>query len=63
VVDTTGCGDAFAAGLITAIVSGHDDRTAVEWGIVAGALNARDLGSDAGAASLDELHNAIINPE
>jgi sugar/nucleoside kinase (ribokinase family) len=63
VVDTTGCGDAFAAGLITAIVRGHDDRTAVEWGLVAGALNARDLGSDAGAASLDELHNAIINPE
>lgn len=61
VVDTTGCGDAFAAGLITAILHGHPDPTAVEWGLVAGGLNARDLGSDAGAASLDELRTAIVD--
>jgi sugar/nucleoside kinase (ribokinase family) len=61
VVDTTGCGDAFTAGLITAIVHGCEDRTAVEWGLVAGTLNARDLGSDAGAVSLDELQKAIAN--
>jgi sugar/nucleoside kinase (ribokinase family) len=61
VVDTTGCGDAFTAGLITALLRGHDDRTAVEWGLVAGTLNARDLGSDAGASSFDELHDAIVN--
>ena len=63
VVDTTGCGDAFSAGLIAAIVGGHDDLTAVEWGLVAGSLNARDLGSDAGAQSFDELHAAITDAQ
>jgi sugar/nucleoside kinase (ribokinase family) len=61
VVDTTGCGDAFTAGLITALLRGHDDRTAVEWGLVAGTLNTRDLGSDAGASSFDELHEAVVS--
>jgi len=39
-VNTTGCGDAFAAGLASALESGADFRTAINEGIRCGALNA-----------------------
>ncbi len=54
VVDTTGCGDAFCAGTIVALAAGWPLDRAAELGAAAGALNLRALGSDAGAADLEE---------
>ena len=53
VVDTTGCGDAFDAGMIAAIARGMDPATAVRFAQAAAALVATGLGSDAGIRSFD----------
>jgi sugar/nucleoside kinase (ribokinase family) len=54
VVDTTGCGDAFCAGVIMARCDGWSMDEAARLGNAAGALTMRGLGSDAGARSFDE---------
>jgi sugar/nucleoside kinase (ribokinase family) len=54
VVDTTGCGDAFCAGVIVATCGGWPIDRAAQLGNATGALTARALGSDAGARDLDE---------
>jgi sugar/nucleoside kinase (ribokinase family) len=54
VVDTTGCGDAFCAGVIVALRAGWPIDRATLLGSAAGALTMRGLGSDAGARDLDE---------
>jgi sugar/nucleoside kinase (ribokinase family) len=54
VVDTTGCGDAFCAGVIVARLAGWSMNDAAALGCATGALNLRALGSDAGAGSVDE---------
>lgn len=54
VVDTTGCGDAFCAGVIVARLAGWSIDHAAELGCATGALNMRGLGSDAGARDVDE---------
>jgi sugar/nucleoside kinase (ribokinase family) len=48
VSDTTGCGDAFSAGLIAALHRGWDVERAARFATAAGALVATGLGSDAG---------------
>lgn len=53
VIDTTGCGDAFDAGFITALLLGCDYEQAAWLGVTCGALVATGLGSDAGLASLE----------
>jgi sugar/nucleoside kinase (ribokinase family) len=57
VIDTTGCGDAFCAAVIVARCDGWSIDEAARLGNAAGALTLRGLGSDAGAASLDELRD------
>jgi sugar/nucleoside kinase (ribokinase family) len=54
VVDTTGCGDAFCAGVIAARCAGWSIDDAARLGCATGALNARGLGSDAGARDVEE---------
>ena len=54
VVDTTGCGDAFCAGVIVRRCAGWDIDEAARLGCATGALNLRGLGSDAGARDVDE---------
>jgi sugar/nucleoside kinase (ribokinase family) len=54
VVDTTGCGDAFCAGVIVARCAGWPIDDAARLGCATGALNVRALGSDAGARDIDE---------
>jgi sugar/nucleoside kinase (ribokinase family) len=54
VVDTTGCGDAFCAGVIVARCAGWPIDEAARLGCATGTLNARGLGSDAGARNVDE---------
>jgi sugar/nucleoside kinase (ribokinase family) len=53
VIDTTGCGDAFDAGFITALLTGCDYEQAAWLAVTCGALVATGLGSDAGLSSLD----------
>lgn len=54
VVDTTGCGDAFCAGVIVARCAGWSIDDAARLGCATGALNMRGLGSDAGARDVAE---------
>jgi len=54
VVDTTGCGDAFCAGVIVARLAGWPIDDAAALGCATGALNLRGLGSGAGARTIDE---------
>ncbi len=54
VVDTTGCGDAFCAGVIVARCAGWSMDDAARLGCATGALNMRGLGSDAGAVDVAE---------
>ncbi len=53
VVDSTGCGDAFCAGVIRGLSLGRPLDEAAELGIAAGTLTAGGLGSDAGLRDLD----------
>jgi len=53
VIDTTGCGDAFDAGFITAVLTGCSYEQAAWLAITCGALVATGLGSDAGLTSLE----------
>jgi sugar/nucleoside kinase (ribokinase family) len=54
VVDTTGCGDAFCAGVIVARLAGWTIDQAAALGCATGALNLRGLGSDVGARDVEE---------
>jgi sugar/nucleoside kinase (ribokinase family) len=54
VIDTTGCGDAFCAGVIVARCAGWPIDEAARLGCITGSLNVRGLGSDAGARDVDE---------
>ena len=53
VLDTTGCGDAFAAGFIVGVLSGQDEQSAAWLGTAAAAQVVQGLGSDAGIRDLD----------
>jgi sugar/nucleoside kinase (ribokinase family) len=53
VVDTTGCGDSFNAGMIAGLLSGCPPEDAALLGCACGALVASGLGSDAGIVDLD----------
>lgn len=56
-VDSTGCGDAFSAGFITALLDGADAYEAAELGLAAGSLVATGLGSDAGLTDRPALES------
>lgn len=60
-VDTTGCGDAFNAAFLSALVRGKGLREAARWGNAAGALVARRTG--AYAPALPELQGLLSGHE
>jgi sugar/nucleoside kinase (ribokinase family) len=55
VVDTTGCGDGFTAGMLAGLLLGTAPADAAWLGIACGSLVATGLGSDAGIESLDQV--------
>jgi sugar/nucleoside kinase (ribokinase family) len=57
VVDTTGCGDAFDAGFITALHHRMEPEAAIRFAQAAAALVATGLGSDAGIVSFEDTMN------
>jgi sugar/nucleoside kinase (ribokinase family) len=59
VVDTTGAGDSFDAGFLSAWLAGEDLATAVRWGTAAGSLSTRGPGGTAGQPTLAELTAAL----
>tara|TARA_Y100001936_G_scaffold220720_1_gene235098 strand:+ start:789 stop:1733 length:945 start_codon:yes stop_codon:yes gene_type:complete len=54
VVDTTGCGDAFDAGMIVALVKDMDLETSLKFATTTSGLVATGLGSDAGIIDFDD---------
>lgn len=54
VADTTGCGDAYVAGMIAARVRGLDLETAARFATASAALVATGLGSDAGIVDFED---------
>ena len=54
VVDTTGCGDAFDAGMIAAIVKGFNIEKSLKFATITSGLVATGLGSDAGIISFED---------
>ena len=55
VVDTTGCGDGFTAGLLAGLLAGATPADAAWLGLACGALVATGLGSDAGIENLGQV--------
>jgi sugar/nucleoside kinase (ribokinase family) len=55
VVDTTGCGDGFTAGLLTGLLAGATPDDAAWLGLACGAMVATGLGSDAGIENLGQV--------
>lgn len=55
VVDTTGCGDGFTAGMLAGLLLGAAPVDAAWLGIACGSLVATGLGSDAGIESLGQV--------
>jgi sugar/nucleoside kinase (ribokinase family) len=57
--DTTGCGDAYCAGFISALSNGWDVEKACRFATATAALVATDLGSDAGVVDFAETEKAM----
>ncbi|HET9971761.1 MAG TPA: PfkB family carbohydrate kinase [Streptosporangiaceae bacterium] len=55
VVDTTGCGDGFTAGMLAGLLLGAAPADAAWLGVACGSLVATGLGSDAGIEGLDQV--------
>jgi len=55
VVDTTGCGDGFTAGMLAGLLLGAAPADAAWLGVACGSLVATGLGSDAGIERLDQV--------
>ena len=63
VVDTTGCGDGFTAGLLAGLLAGATPEDAAWLGVACGALVATGLGSDAGIESLAQVLDFLSGTE
>jgi sugar/nucleoside kinase (ribokinase family)/kynurenine formamidase len=61
VVDTTGCGDAVSAGVITGLVHGWPIEDAARLGLAAASLVASGLGSDAGIRDLASTAQIVLD--
>lgn len=55
VVDTTGAGDAFDAGFLTALIKGKSLEECLKWGIGTASIKIQKRGARSGLPTLDEL--------
>ena len=59
VVDTTGCGDAFDAGMITSLINDFDLEKSLKFATTTSGLVATGLGSDAGIIDFNDTINKM----
>jgi sugar/nucleoside kinase (ribokinase family) len=62
VIDTTGCGDAFDAGFVSALLDGADGLEAARFGVACASIVVGGLGSDAGPITLAAARR-LASPE
>jgi len=58
-VDSTGCGDAFRAGLIYGLLQGLALKAAVCWGVAAGTIKVQHLGGSTTLPDRDEIASLV----
>ncbi len=64
VVDTTGAGDAFDAGFMTALISGMRKEDCLRWGTAAASLKIQRRGARGGLPTINELNEFLSrNPQ
>ena len=60
VIDPTGAGDSFSAGLVAALIYGKDIKEAMQWGIYNSVAQIKVLGTQAGMLDLAGIKNWAI---
>jgi sugar/nucleoside kinase (ribokinase family) len=58
-VDTTGCGDNFAAGFISGLLQGMDMRGCCEFACAAASICAQTLGASTGVVSMEQVRRRL----
>ena len=53
--ETTGAGDAFAAGFLANFIQSQDISEALKWGIIQSSSVLREIGSVNGLATMEEI--------
>ncbi|HLD17843.1 MAG TPA: carbohydrate kinase family protein [Patescibacteria group bacterium] len=59
VIESTGAGDAFATGFVSALLSGEAHHEALRWGAVNAASVVSKIGPQAGLLSLNQIRNRL----
>jgi len=62
-VDSVGAGDAFAAGFLAALISGHDTSESLRWAALMGAWSVATHGDWQGLPTLDELETLQVSSD
>ena len=58
-VDSTGAGDSFSSGFISALFYGKDLKTATRWGVVNAGCNIKEVGAIHGLLTKNKMEEIV----